>query len=71
VLGHQGSDEGLLPCVFIHDGSCPAVVCYLIVAAVGVADRPAHQPSRQRRALHEVEGSTLITTLPIFWPVST
>ena len=32
VLGHQGSDEGLLPCVFIHEGSCPAVVCSLIVA---------------------------------------
>ena len=23
VLGHQGSDEGLLPCVFIHEGSSP------------------------------------------------
>jgi hypothetical protein len=39
VLGHQGSDEGLLPCWFIHEGSYPAVVCSLMVAAVGVADR--------------------------------
>jgi hypothetical protein len=36
----------------------------------------AHRPSpstvnQQPRAFHEVEGSTLITTLPIFCPVST
>jgi hypothetical protein len=34
VLGHQGRDDGLLPCGFIHQGSYPAVVCYLIALEV-------------------------------------
>jgi hypothetical protein len=50
----------------------------VVKQAPTVADNPphAHRPSpsivnRQPRAPHQVEGSTLITTLPIFRPVST